>query len=313
MWQTILGVIKSLPMKTLRIEDDDTLIVERIMHARRYSLILDRNRCIGCEICFLVCPREAIEINKPEKEDGWKKPTITIDENRCQYCGICNAICPLGALTHKINQEERVAVINMECFPEIIREINIETSKCPPDCNECEEACPFNLIRVTVTDEDGRVISREDIESVSDRENLQVNVELDMDHCPCCRLCEIKCPNDALHVKKIISGLIRIENERCEEGCRDCLDICPIPGALYLDDEEKMHANNTLCIYCGICKMVCPVEDAIILERTGIRHTPIRSGAWNRALEKLTSTKGMVKELRSKMISKVKRSVERRV
>jgi MinD superfamily P-loop ATPase len=79
------------------------------------------------------------------------------------------------------------------------------------------------------------------------------------------------------------------------------LDVCPITGALYLSEKDgKVYVNELFCTYCGVCKIVCPEEKALELSRSTIRHTPVRSGAWNRALEKLTSTTEMTKELRGK-------------
>jgi len=284
-------------MRVTKTENENELIVERIMHARRYSLLLNKNRCVGCEICQIVCPREAIEIRKPIKVEGekLKRPTINIDENKCQFCGICNAICPFGALTLKINDKTTVPVLRTESFPQIIHEIEVDATKCPTDCNECEESCPFDLIKVTVN-----------------KDRNQVKVEIDEEHCPCCRLCEVKCPYDAIHTRKIILGSIRINNEKCPEGCHDCVDVCPIPGVLYLSDDGKVHVNDFSCIYCGVCRIVCPVEEALEIKRTSVHHTPVHSGAWNKALEKLTSTKDMAKELRSKLIIRTQESVRRR-
>ena len=287
-----------MPMKIVKTETEDELAVDRIMHARHYSLLLDKNRCIGCEICQTVCPREAIEIKKPTKIEGQEltSPSITIDENKCQFCGICNTICPFGALTLKINDERTVPVLRTESFPQIIHEIEVDATRCPKDCNDCEEVCPFDLIKVSV-----------------DRNSGKVNVEIDKDHCPCCRLCEAECPYDAIHTRKIIFGSITVNNEKCPDGCRDCVDVCPIPGTLYTSTEGKVHANESPCIYCGVCRIVCPVEGALEIQRTSVHHTPVHSGAWNKALEKLASTEGMTKELRSKLIVKAQESVRRRL
>jgi hypothetical protein len=43
-----------------------------------------------------------------------------------------------------------------------------------------------------------------------------------------------------------------------------------------------------------------------------VRHTPVKSGAWNKALEKLASTKGISKELRAKGAIKAKDAVDHR-
>jgi len=66
------------------------------------------------------------------------------------------------------------------------------------------------------------------------------------------------------------------------------------------------------CIYCGVCRIVCPEEEALELTRTRIRHTQVRSGAWNKALEKLASTTAMSKELQTKSGKRLQETVENR-
>jgi len=286
-------------MRVLKSETVNETFIERIMYTRYYSLSLDKKRCVGCEICKIVCPREAIEVIKPFKIEGENqgRSTISIDENKCHFCGICNAICPFGALTLRINDEVVIPVFKTESFPQIIHEVEVNESLCPVDCNKCEEACSFDLIKVSV--EKTQAESR-------------VRVDIDKEHCPCCRLCEAECPYNAIHARKIISGSIIINNEKCLENCRDCVDVCPIQGALYMLDDGKVHVNDFFCIYCGACRIVCPVEGALVIKRNSVHHTSVHSGAWNKALEKLTSTKDMVKELRSKTIIRTRESVKRR-
>ena len=299
-------------MKLLKSETENELTIEMILHAKRYSLTLDKTRCTGCGICMEICPREAIEIKKTPKADGEKAkpPTIDISEEKCHYCGMCAPICPFGALKVRINGEHMIPVINSESFPQLIREIEVDTTKCDLDCVDCEEACPLNLIKVSVRAPDGEEVT--DIASRPNKENLTVTVDIKKDFCPCCRLCEMKCPEGAIHVEKTFYGNLRINREKCPEGCQDCLDVCPITGALYLSDDGKVYVNELYCVYCGVCKIVCPEEGALELNRTYIRHTPVRSGAWNKALEKLASTKAMTKELRTKSSTRKKESVKKR-
>ena len=303
-----------MPMKLLKTETENQLAIERRMHAKRYSLNLDKTLCTGCGMCELICPREAIEIKNFPKVEGEKRkpPTIDVSEEKCHYCGICESICPFGALEVRVDGEHVIPVLKTESFPQLLREIEVDTTKCDVGCVDCEEACPLNLIKVTVRTPDGEEVK--DLESRPDKEKLKVDVDIKKDLCPCCRLCEVKCPEGAIRVRKILYGIVRINREKCPEGCRDCLDVCPIPGALYLSEEDgKVHVNELFCVYCGACKIVCPVEEALELQRTHIRHTPVRSGAWNKALEKLTSTKEMTKELRAKGLAKTWESVEKRV
>ena len=282
------------------------------MHAKRYSLTLDKSKCTGCGICKEICPREAIEVTMTPKAEGEKAkpPTATVNEEKCNYCGICEAICPFGALTININGEHVIPVVNSESFPQLIREITIDETKCGLECLEIEEACPLDLIKVSVHTKDGKEVT--DAASVKNKENLKVTVEVDKEFCPCCRLCETKFPDGTIQVKKIFHGSLRINHEKCPQHCHDCADVCPISGVLYLSEDGKVNVNELNCIYCGVCRIVCPEEEALELTRTSIRHTPVHSGAWNKALEKLASTNAVSKELQTKSGRKLQETVENR-
>jgi 4Fe-4S ferredoxin len=286
-------------MKQLKTETENELKVERILHAKRYALTLDKNLCTGCGICKIVCPREAIEIKTIPKTAGQKAKhaMITVDELKCHYCGVCNSMCPFGALKVQVDGEHVIPVIKTESFPQLIREIEVDTKKCKLNCVECEKACPLKLIKVDWRTSNGK----------------EVSVDIKKDLCPACRLCELKCPEDAIHVRKMFHGVLKINNEMCPEGCKDCVDVCPITGTIYLSDDGKVHVNDASCVYCGACKLVCPVENALSFQRTYVYHTPIHSGAWNKALEKLTSTTEMTKELKAKGSKKARESVEKRL
>ncbi len=300
-----------MPMKLLKTENQKKLEVEMVLHAKRYSLTLDKTRCTGCGVCMEICPREAIEIIKIPKSEGeeMKSPTIDVNQEKCHYCGMCESICPFGAFTVKVNGEHLISVVDKESFPQLVREIEVDATKCPIDCVDCEKACPLELIKVSVQNPDGERVT--DLESTKNKENLTVAVDIEKGFCPCCRLCEMNCPTGVINVRKIFQGTLAINREKCPEGCQDCLDVCPITGALYLSD-GKVYVNELFCVYCGVCKIVCPVEEALELKRTYVSHTPVKSGAWNKALEKITSTGAMTKELRVKGSSKAKESVKKR-
>jgi len=302
-----------MPLKTTKTDTAKALTLEWALHIKNYKLTLDKDVCVGCQICSLACPKEAIKIEKQPKIQGKKakKAKIDIDLAKCNFCGICDVLCPYGAIKVTINGEHILSIIEKESFPQLIRDIQVDTSKCPVNCVECEEACPLDLIKITRVMADGKILEKIPKRK---RKGIQVKIDIMKERCPCCRICEFKCPEGVLHVRKFMQGKIAIDPEKCPEGCTDCLDVCPITGALYFSDEDKkVHVNEMFCVYCGACKIVCPVDEALELKRTKIIHTPIRSGTWNKTLERLASPIEITKELKAKGSLKARESVEKRL
>lgn len=62
-------------------------------------------RCVGCELCAIVCPPQAIYVkaaqNNPEdpvsRGERYSKD-FQINMLRCIYCGMCEEACPTGAI-----------------------------------------------------------------------------------------------------------------------------------------------------------------------------------------------------------------------
>jgi ferredoxin len=169
------------------------------------------------------------------------------------------------------------------------------------------------LIKISRLTYDGKPVADVAALTPAQRKHVQVNLDIQKEYCPTCRACELKCAPGLIKVRKLMEGKIAIDPEKCPEGCADCLDVCPINGALYLSGEDKkVHVNELLCDYCGACKAVCPVEDALTLKRTKVLHTPVRSGTWNKALERLTSPVASVQEFKAKAAQKRRDLVSRR-
>jgi formate hydrogenlyase subunit 6/NADH:ubiquinone oxidoreductase subunit I len=206
-----------------------------------------------------------------------------------------------------------LSVVEKQSFPQLVRDIKFDAHKFPLDRKKSEDVCPLKLIKVSFSTADGKIVDPYSL-SEPERQQLSIKVDVEKEHCPCCGICEVKLPDGAIYVHKFLSGKLSINTAKCPEGCTDCMDVCPITGALYLSDsDKKVHVNELFCVYCGACKAVCPVEEALELKRTHINHTPVRSGAWNKALERLTSSTEMSKELKTKGSLKARESVKKRV
>jgi 4Fe-4S ferredoxin len=303
-----------MPLKTQKIDTADALTLEWILHVKKYKLSLNKAHCVGCQICSLACPKEAITLTKQPTTDGvkTKHAKVDVDLSKCNFCGICDVVCPYGAIRVTVDGHHSVNVLAKESFPELIRDIKVDTRLCPAECTECGNACPLDLIFLSKSFE-GRPIEDVNVLRSDQKERVKTNLVIKKEFCPTCKVCEYKCPPDIIKVRKTYEGNIAIDQAKCPEGCKNCLDVCPITGALTMSESNgKVQANESVCVYCGACKAVCPVDQALSVKRTKVLHTPVHSGAWNKTLERLTSTTDTAKELKAKGLQKAKETVSRR-
>lgn len=290
-----------MPLKTLKKDAADALTLEWILHVKNYKLALDKNRCVGCQICTQACPKQAITTTPQPKQPQQKmqKAKVDIDLAKCNFCGICDVTCPHGAITVTHNDQHDLNILAKETYPELVRDFEVDTHNCPKECDECATICPLNLITVTKTGFDGQPIKDFDALSPSQKRRVHIAIDIDKKHCPTCKVCEIKCSPGTIKVKKAFEGIISINQPKCPEGCTNCLDVCPITGTLVLGDDNKVYVNPQTCTFCGACKNVCPEPEALVVKRTKVHHTPVHSGTWNKACERLTSQQDAVKELKT--------------
>lgn len=56
-----------------------------------FEVVVDKDKCTGCEECVNACPAQVFEV-----EDGKSEP-VEVDE--CLGCETCVEVCPEGAIT----------------------------------------------------------------------------------------------------------------------------------------------------------------------------------------------------------------------
>jgi len=286
--------------------DEHAITLERAMVTRHYLMTWDLDRCVGCQIGPLVCPKEAVTHIEGDIADGRlaKKPSVDIDAEKCVLCGMCEVTCPKNAITLTINGERENPVLIHEAFPELIQSTKFDTEQFDWSRKDFViDNCPTNVISY---DEE------------------QDTLVVDHVHCIRCRQCEVA-SDGAFQVVQPWQGEVELRRDKCVEGCLACADICPT-RALHIDDEGALVLADYYCIKCGACMQVCPVkpefeeyeitvesygvtktvahqrvtnvdELPIWVERWRVRHTPVQSGAWVEALRKMADDKAGAVEL----------------
>ncbi len=291
-----------VPYRSLKRDSLDVLVLEWVLQVKSYKLTLDRRRCVGCQICSLVCPKDAVTVVKQFGFGGRVlKSKVDVDLAKCTFCGICDVTCLFGAVTVAVNGLRNTLLISKESFPKIDRAISLNSKECSKDCFECETVCPWQLIKVSRVGFDGKPVKVFSELSPTEKRRVKVTVDIQREYCPTCKICEVKCPSKVLKVKKIFEGKIVINTNKCPIGCHACVDVCPVPNVLTVNAAGKVDVAEAHCVYCGACKNVCPASDdgALVVVRVKVAHRRVRSGVWNRVLERLTSVQDGVKELKA--------------
>ena len=56
-------------------------------------LVLQTNRCKGCDLCINVCPNKALEKSKTLNKSV-QYPPAAVEGGKCTYCRLCEYTCP---------------------------------------------------------------------------------------------------------------------------------------------------------------------------------------------------------------------------
>jgi 4Fe-4S ferredoxin len=271
--------------KTIKTDSAERQVLLRPMVTRRYELRAEYAFCCGCSICQKVCPREAIKLRAPVLANGRlvSRPQVDIDPETCSFCGECVVLCPTHALGMTVNGANEVPVLKGKVFPLLIRTMKVDQAVCESAGDDTYIArCPAGAISGEVRrDETGQVTGVAD-------------VQVDRAKCLACTHCMEEGPTGAFTVVKPYHGRMALDTSLCPPGCQACADVCPSDAITY--DGERVYLDRRFCLFCSACENVCPVPGAVRIWRTGYVHTPIESGAWARAVEKLVSYQQVARE-----------------
>ena len=213
------------------------------------KLTYDIKKCIGCSLCRLICPVDAIELGpiadiaKGTLSD--ENPKILIDHNKCCYCMLCAIVCPNDAFHENIEPEGQ---INLEEYPKIGKFFEIDEKMCIQDKND--PICQLCL---------------------ESRERNQVKNYFKIQN---------ECPTKCFRIKSPIKGEILIKKNRlwkCSpENCKACINLCPTKSFFIPESAEdvvkygKIACKEDECFYCGACENSCP-DKLIVVKRKDIK------------------------------------------
>jgi len=293
---------------TRKTATDHEISLERAMVTRHYVMTWDLDRCVGCQIGPLVCPKEAVTHLPGEIVDGRlaKKPSVDVDPAKCILCGMCEVMCPKRAITLTINGKPENPVLTYGAFPALVQSTKFDKDRFDWSRKDFViQNCPTNVISY---------------------DEQQDTLVVDQAHCIRCRQCEIA-SQGAFQVMQPWQGEVVLRRDKCVPGCLACADVCPT-RALHIDEGELILADY-YCIKCGACMQVCPVKPQVEqyeftfesqgvtktitrqritnaadlpmwVERWRIRHLPVKSAAWIEALSKMANDKAGAVEIDSK-------------
>jgi len=63
------------------------------------AVVVNKERCKGCNLCVVACPTETLEIHPREVNDKGYHYVYIKNPDVCNGCATCGWVCPDGCLT----------------------------------------------------------------------------------------------------------------------------------------------------------------------------------------------------------------------
>jgi len=128
-------------------------------------------------------------------------------------------------------------------------------------CGKCSEACPHEVVFPLPKKYGAQVADTPALDLMNKGCHL-------CEDWPCVMACEpkaLKLPEAPEESAPPLPHFARAEIDTATclpyngPECGVCVEHCPVPGTMILDD-EKPHIARTLCVGCGLCREVCVTD-----------------------------------------------------
>ncbi len=269
-------------------ETEKHLTLSLTLFVDQVELRLDKERCLKCDVCARVCPREAVTIIPAEAE-----LTIAIDPRLCLLCEVCAHFCPVGAVSLSYNGQPKAILAAHQGLAPFFPKVAMDKAKCVQPCPETpqgeEHWCRRELKLIVNAREECPKRCRKCLEVcprqaiILDESGAQTLPQPDL--CLRCGQCLAACEYGALEVTPQFRGQLLIDDAKCPPDCDKCLQLCPIRAIVR--EGPRVFLQGGTCSYCGVCRNICD-QDAITLVREEIIAEPGEfSLAWEHAVQKL--------------------------